>query len=85
LALFWDIDARNHDVTLLELRHMRLKESYREGEIPHEARTGTDPVLLTTVWHNREIFLWIGCKKFYGMEEGSSGLQFDSISSKKKL
>jgi hypothetical protein len=41
--------------------------------------------LLTTVWHNREIFLCIGCKKFYGMEEGSSGLQFDSISSKKKL
>jgi integrase/recombinase XerD len=47
LTLFWDLDARNHEVTLLKIKHIRLKESYGEGEIPHEAKTGTGPILLT--------------------------------------
>jgi hypothetical protein len=47
LALFWDLDARNHEVTLLKIKHIRLKERYGEGEIPHEAKTGTGPILLT--------------------------------------
>ena len=47
LALFWDLDARNHEVTLLKIKHIRLKEGYGEGEIPHEAKTGAGPVLLT--------------------------------------
>jgi hypothetical protein len=54
-----------------------------ESEIP---RTG---IILSekcqrTVWHNRDVFLWIGRKKSIGTGEGSSGLQFDSISLRKK-
>jgi integrase/recombinase XerD len=30
---------------LLKIKHIRLKEKY--GEVPHEAKTGTGPVLLT--------------------------------------
>ena len=47
LALFWDLDARNHEVTLLKIKHIRLREKYGEGEIPHEAKTSTGPMLLT--------------------------------------
>jgi integrase/recombinase XerD len=47
LTLFWDLDARNHEVTLLKIKHIRLREQYGEGEIPHEAKTGSGPVLLT--------------------------------------
>ena len=32
LALFWDLDARNHEVTLLKIKHIRLKERYGEGD-----------------------------------------------------
>ena len=48
IALMWDLDARNHEVTLLKIKHIRLKESYGEGEIPHEAKTGSGPILLTS-------------------------------------
>ena len=41
------MNARNHEVTLLKIKHIRLKERYGEGEIPHEAKTGTGPILLT--------------------------------------
>ena len=37
LSLLWDLDARNHEVTLLKNKHIRLNESYGEGEIPYEA------------------------------------------------
>ena len=47
LLLLWDLDARNHEVTLLKIKHIRLRERYGEGEIPHESKTGTGPVLLT--------------------------------------
>jgi hypothetical protein len=47
LTLFWDLDARNHEITLLKIKHLRLKERYGEGEIPYEAKTGSGPVLLT--------------------------------------
>src|ERR687890_789679 len=47
LALLWDLDARPHEVTLLKIKHIRLRERYGEGEIPHEAKTGTGPILLT--------------------------------------
>jgi hypothetical protein len=33
IMLLWDLDARNHEVTNLELRNIRLKEQYAEGEI----------------------------------------------------
>ena len=48
LALLWDLDARPHELTLLKIKHIRLKDKYGEGEIPHEAKTGTEPILLTT-------------------------------------
>jgi integrase/recombinase XerD len=31
----------------LKIKHVRLRERYGEGEIPHEAKTGSGPVLLT--------------------------------------
>lgn len=46
LMLLWDLDARNHEVTNIELRNIRLKEQYAEGEIP-EGKTGSGPILLT--------------------------------------
>lgn len=36
----WDLDARPHEITLLKIKHIRLKEKYGEGEIPYEAKTG---------------------------------------------
>ena len=50
LALFWDLDARNHEVTLLKIKHIRLKERYGEGEISHESNTDTGPILLTLLF-----------------------------------
>jgi integrase/recombinase XerD len=47
LALFWDLAARNHEVTVLKIKHIRLKEGYAEGEIPHNTKTGGGPILLT--------------------------------------
>jgi integrase len=46
LSLLWHLDARPHEITLLKIKHVRLKERYGEGEIPHEAKTGTGPILL---------------------------------------
>lgn len=43
LTLLWDLDARNHEVTLLKIKHIRLRERYGEGEIPHDAKTGSGP------------------------------------------
>lgn len=47
LTLLWDLDARPHEVTLLKIKHISIRERYGEGEIPHEAKTGSGPVLLT--------------------------------------
>ncbi|HET7643109.1 MAG TPA: hypothetical protein VFK40_06350 [Nitrososphaeraceae archaeon] len=47
LSLMWDLNARPHEVTLLKIKHIRLKDKYGEGEIPHEAKTGSGPILLT--------------------------------------
>ena len=47
LTLLWDLDARNHEITLLKIKNIRFREKYGEGEIPHEAKTGSGPMLLT--------------------------------------
>src|SRR5690606_34070656 len=47
LGLFWDLDARNHEVTSLKIKHLRLNERYAEGEIPFQTKTGGGPILLT--------------------------------------
>ena len=47
LALLWDLNARNHELTLLRIKNIRIKEKYGEGEVPYEAKTGSGPILLT--------------------------------------
>jgi integrase/recombinase XerD len=47
LTLLWDLDARNHEITLLKIKNIRFREKYGEEEIPHEAKTGSGPMLLT--------------------------------------
>jgi integrase/recombinase XerD len=51
LTLFWDLDARNHEVTMLKIKHIRLRERYGEGEVPHEAKTDGGPILLHVPFH----------------------------------
>ncbi|MDW0245734.1 MAG: hypothetical protein QOC38_11090, partial [Nitrososphaeraceae archaeon] len=46
LTLMWDLNARPHEITLLRIKNVRLKERYGEGEIPYQAKTGTGPILL---------------------------------------
>jgi integrase/recombinase XerD len=46
LTLFWDLDARNHEVTALKIQNIRLGERYGEGEIPHNTKTGGGPFML---------------------------------------
>ena len=48
LALLWDLDARNHEITSLRIGNIRLRERYAEGEIPHNTKTGGGPILLTS-------------------------------------
>jgi hypothetical protein len=48
LTLFWDLNGRNHEITSLKIKHIRIKENYGEGEVPFESKTGSGPVLLTT-------------------------------------
>lgn len=47
VSLLWDLDARPHEITLLKIKNIRLKEKYGEGEIPLTAKTGSGPILLT--------------------------------------
>ena len=47
LALFWDLDARNHEITMLKIKNIRLKEQYGEGDIPYQAKTGSGQMMLT--------------------------------------
>lgn len=46
LTLMWDLNARPHEITLLKIKHIRLKERYGEGEVPSEAKTGGGSILL---------------------------------------
>ena len=46
LSLMWDLNARPHEITLLQIRNIRLRDAYGEGEIPYQAKTGGGPVLL---------------------------------------
>jgi integrase/recombinase XerD len=48
LTLFWDLDARNHEVTRLKIKHIHFKERYGEGQIPYNTKTGGGPILLTS-------------------------------------
>lgn len=43
LTLFWDLDARNHEVTLLNNKNCHLRDRYGEGEL--------HPFLLVVIAH----------------------------------
>ena len=45
IALMWELNAKNHEDTLVRNKHILLRERYREGEIPHQ-KTGSGPILL---------------------------------------
>src|SRR5215208_6300838 len=47
LSLLWDFNARPHEITLMRIKNLRLREKYEEGEVPYEAKTGSGPILLT--------------------------------------
>ena len=47
LTLLWDFNARPHEITLMRIKNLRLREKYGEGEVPYEAKTGSGPILLT--------------------------------------
>ncbi len=47
LTLLWDFNARPHEITLMRIKNLRLRERYGEGEVPYEAKTGSGPILLT--------------------------------------
>lgn len=47
IALSWDLNARPHEITLLKIKHIKLRDRYGEGQIPSEAKTGSGPILLT--------------------------------------
>ncbi|MGN6346728.1 MAG: hypothetical protein ACTHME_03400, partial [Candidatus Nitrosocosmicus sp.] len=67
LSLMWDLDARPSEIVLLKNKHIRLKEKYGEGEIPHQAKTGSGPILLTFSFpYVRD---WINLHPFKGQQE----------------
>ena len=47
LTLLWDFNARPHEITLMRINNLRLREKYGEGEVLYEAKTGSGPILLT--------------------------------------
>jgi integrase/recombinase XerD len=47
LTLLWDFNARPHEITRLKIKHIRLRNSYGEAEIPHDSKTGSGPAMLT--------------------------------------
>jgi integrase/recombinase XerD len=47
LTLLWDFNARPHEITLMRIKNVRLREKYGEGEVPYDAKTGSGPILLT--------------------------------------
>ena len=76
LSLLWDLDARPHEITLLKIKHIRLKEKYGEGEIPHEAKTGTGPILLTCSFpYVRD---WLNEHPFKNEPYPSTGKEFEN-------
>ena len=41
------MNGRNHELTLLKVKNIKFLEKYAVGEIPHQAKTGSGPILLT--------------------------------------
>jgi len=71
LSLLWDLNGRNHEITLLRIKHIRLRERYGEGEIPYQAKTGSGPILLTFSFpYVRD---WLNEHPFRNTPEGLDG------------
>jgi hypothetical protein len=47
LTLLSNLNARSHKITLLKLKDIRLRDKYGEGKIHSQAKTRTEPVLLS--------------------------------------
>ena len=65
MTLVWDLDARPQEITLLRIKNIRLKEEYGEGEIPHQAKTGSGPILLTLSFPYIRDWLWIIALRYH--------------------
>ena len=46
IALLWDFDARNHEVTTLDIRNIVFKEKYAQGELSPNTKAGSRTILL---------------------------------------
>ena len=46
LTLLWDMDARNHEISKLKIKNLKIKANYAEGEIPFDTKTGSRYILL---------------------------------------
>lgn len=46
ITALWDMDGRNHELTRIKIKHVRFQETYAEGEIPFQTKTGGGPILL---------------------------------------
>ena len=42
--LMWDLNGRNHEITLLRIKHIRLKERYGERGGSISGKTGSGPI-----------------------------------------
>ena len=43
---------KTHEITLLKIKHIRLREKYGKGEISHEAKTGSCQIFLNNIKGN---------------------------------
>jgi integrase/recombinase XerD len=47
ITMMWDLNARNHEITALQIRHISFKDKYADGEIPRDTKTEGGPIMLT--------------------------------------
>lgn len=47
LMLTWDCDARPHELTKLQVQHIKFLETHAEGEIPFNTKTGGREIILS--------------------------------------
>ena len=47
LTLLWDLNARNHEISLLRLKNVRIRENYGKVKFLMKLKTGTGPILLS--------------------------------------
>ena len=45
-------------IDFTQLKHIRFREKYAEDEVPHEAKTGSGPILLTMSFPCKGLDKW---------------------------